>query len=530
MNAPASGVTVRMYRQGHGDCFLLAMRKTNGDPFYMLIDCGLWNGSQLEQGPEIRDVIADIADATNSTLDVVLVTHEHMDHVNGFAKKDPAGEFYFEPFHIDQLWLAWTEDGSDGFANELRERFNDTLLALMGADQQLDNVGVDQKGRKLLRDLLSFETGDDAADALREEFNNIRAARPELSAREQGVLAIEGISNKRAIKYLRDKIDGDPVFLRPDRKPYKLKGVEGARVYALGPPRNVPQLLSLEPIGDEQFHLALDGAARSFLAATTSLGLKDTSRCFDPRFGISREDIEQGADHFLREFIKSAYRPPEDDTSLTKDPKWLKEFYERHYGAKGDEDAPSAWRQIDRDWLAGSEALALRLNNEVNNTSLVIAIELPGTRKVLLFPGDAQRGNWISWSNLQWTVNRRTVTARDLLGRTVFYKVGHHGSHNATLDGALDDGWANISWIATSEFKDEFVAMIPANTAWALEKQGWEHPLGSIEQALHKKARGRVFRSDIDKVTKPDGVSAEEWSRFKKTETDLYFEYTVLDS
>ena len=31
------------------------------------------------------------------------------------------------------------------------------------------------------------------------------------------------------------------------------------------------------------------------------------------------------------------------------------------------------------------------------------------------------------------------MTTKDLLARTVLYKVGHHGSHNATLNGKLDD-------------------------------------------------------------------------------------------
>ena len=47
MKTPDSGVTVRMYRPGFGDCFLLAFRKRDGDPFYMMIDCGVhaqWKG------------------------------------------------------------------------------------------------------------------------------------------------------------------------------------------------------------------------------------------------------------------------------------------------------------------------------------------------------------------------------------------------------------------------------------------------------------------------------------------------------
>jgi hypothetical protein len=43
---------------------------------------------------------------------------------------------------------------------------------------------------------------------------------------------------------------------------------------------------------------------------------------------------------------------------------------------------------------------------------------------VLLFPGDAQWGTWnAALQNEDW---------RALLRRTTFYKVGHHGSHNAT--------------------------------------------------------------------------------------------------
>ena len=46
------GVTVRMYRPGHGDCFLLALpREGGGDPVYVLIDCGYKPGSSLSDGP-----------------------------------------------------------------------------------------------------------------------------------------------------------------------------------------------------------------------------------------------------------------------------------------------------------------------------------------------------------------------------------------------------------------------------------------------------------------------------------------------
>jgi beta-lactamase superfamily II metal-dependent hydrolase len=532
LDPPASGITIRMYRQGHGDCFLLAMRTTKGKPLYMLIDCGLWNGSEIKEDQTIDLIVADIAEATGNKLDVVLVTHEHMDHVNGFAKKDESGTPCFDPIKIGAVWLSWTEDETDTFANQLRDRFNDTLLALVGADEKLGKAGfgVDSSKRNMLRSLLSFETGEQAGDALRENLREIKDSQPNLSAREQADLAVAGITNKKAIKYLRDRVS-EPLFLDPEHAPYDLNGSGGMRVYALGPPRNEKLLLSLEPEGTEGFHkLAIADTARGLLAATANSGpINAEGRCFDLRFGMLRKDVEHGTEALLEPLIRSAYGLERGSSVAAKEVETIRTFFAEHYGKKNVADAGMSWRQIDADWLATSESLALRLNNEVNNTSLVIAIELPKSGKVLLFPGDAQRGNWVSWSKCKWNVDGKTVTAKDLLGRTVFYKVGHHGSHNATLSGELTSDYANLSWLGRGKFKDDFVAVIPANTKWAKEKQKWTHPLPAIEEALKEKAFGRVFRSDVDKVPKPEDINKSEWNKFKKRETALFFEYTVLD-
>lgn len=245
------------------------------------------------------------------------------------------------------------------------------------------------------------------------------------------------------------------------------------RVYALGPPRKEKLLLSLQPVGSEGY---------AQLVGMTAEG-------------------------------------PYAD------------FCSRHYGGKG-AGPEQSWRRIDHDWLRTSETLALRLNDEVNNTCLVVAIELPNTRKVLLFAGDAQRGNWISWDDQQWTgQGGQEVTAKDLLARTVLYKVGHHGSHNATLKGYYYSEYRNLGWMAQSDLRKEFVAMIPANPDWALRVKHWIHPLPSIEQALSKKARGRVFRIDVDSVARSPDITPSEWQTFRDrtVETPLYFEHWIPD-
>jgi hypothetical protein len=62
------------------------------------------------------------------------------------------------------------------------------------------------------------------------------------------------------------------------------------------------------------------------------------------------------------------------------------------------------------------------LDSVMNNTSVILLLEI-GKRK-LLFPGDAQIENWaFALSNADWTKRLADVN---------LYKVGHHGSRNAT--------------------------------------------------------------------------------------------------
>jgi hypothetical protein len=192
----------------------------------------------------------------------------------------------------------------------------------------------------------------------------------------------------------------------------------------------------------------------------------------------------------------------------------------------------AAFRRIDDEWLHSAEDLALALNRGINNTSLVLAFELQRSRKVLLFTADAQRGNWLSWTAGTWKDGAETVTARDLLARTVLYKVGHHGSHNATLDGTREDEHPNLGWMGHGQFAREFAAMIPAVSQWAYRQQPvWAHPLPSIKQALVEKAAGRVFQTDTDALTRPEGVTDAEWKAFtdSTTITRLYFEFAIRD-
>ena len=91
LKAPADGVTVRMFRQGHGDCFLLAFPSDGGGaPYYVLIDCGMKPGSQafLKHKKALRKIVTEhLFAACGGHLDLVILTHEHQDHLNGIWRR-----------------------------------------------------------------------------------------------------------------------------------------------------------------------------------------------------------------------------------------------------------------------------------------------------------------------------------------------------------------------------------------------------------------------------------------------------------
>jgi beta-lactamase superfamily II metal-dependent hydrolase len=84
-------------------------------------------------------------------------------------------------------------------------------------------------------------------------------------------------------------------------------------------------------------------------------------------------------------------------------------------------------------------AQAKAADNTLNNQSLVILFSFAG--KNLLFAGDAQWGNWENflYGGAFGTPGHTEMTdkAKAILGKIDFYKVGHHGSRNATPKDAV---------------------------------------------------------------------------------------------
>jgi hypothetical protein len=224
----------------------------------------------------------------------------------------------------------------------------------------------------------------------------------------------------------------------------------------------------------EVYHLANLGAAQCFFM-TLAGAEKDKLERYQP--------FEPPARYRLTEMKKSS------GSSGSALDRHLKFFSDHYFGPQEGTRADQSWRRIDAAYMDAAAEFALQLDSATNNTSLVLALELIESGKVLLFVGDAQVGNWLSWQNVQWKLDANTtVTATELLRRTVFYKVGHHGSHNAT---------AKAKGLELMQ-SDDLVAFIPVNHKMAVKKGWGKMPLRNLVKELNARTQGRLVRADED--------------------------------
>lgn len=475
------GMKIRMYRQGLGDCFLVTLPTGNERPFYLMIDCGVVLGTSNPED-KMTAVINDIANLTGSSIDLLVATHEHWDHISAFTQ---ISELISKKLHFDKVWLAWTEDPKDTLASTLREERRIAEKALRMAASHLGVNGSEAAER--VDSLVSF-----------------------FGARAGSTTA--------ALDNIRKLADGKPRYCRPGEPPIAIPGLPGFQFWILGPPRDEKLIKKSNPGKNDAYGLdAVSGGAQAPLITALNRA-----------FGMGAE-VLAGFDETLEDPFEPPYCIPIERAAQ------MPFFVARYFGDATDEgvrEHPSgtllrdqSWRKVDTSWMDGAETMALQLDAATNNTSLVLAIERTDTGEVFLFPGDAQAGNWLSWQKLSWELEddkgkKRTVTGPELLARTVFYKVGHHGSHNATLK-ALG---------LEQMVSDDLCAMIPVDHEMAKKKRWNRMPLPDLVSRLGEKTQGRVLRIDDAAKTKealaalnPDNPVWKEFAS-RVDVTDLYYE------
>ncbi len=433
-------VKVRMYRQGLGDCFLITIPRSNGAPFYMLIDCGVILGTANPKALMTK-VVQDIIDTTDGHLDVLAGTHEHWDHVSGFIQ---AQDLFQKKISVDEVWLGWTEDPHDALAKSLQSANASMRLALASSAERLRIAGDDVTAGEV-NGMLEF-FGAAGATSTRDAMK-----------------ILKGLSKK--VRYCR-----------PTDAPIALDGTE-ASIYVLGPPHDEKMIKKINPSTKNP----------------ETYGM--TEQALLPLGQLAGPDSDLEAPFETRRRI-----PMSDGKQIP--------FFERNYWGEAidSDEKDQAWRRIDGDWLQSSSELALALDSATNNTSLVLALQL-ADQTVLLFAADAQVGNWLSWQDLQWKAGANTVTGPELLDRTILYKVGHHGSHNATL-----------RQLGLEEMSNLQIALLPVDHQMALKKRWGQMPFEALLTRLDALTKGFTLR--IDQPVPPAFAK-------RVTSTDLYYEVAL---
>ena len=198
-------------------------------------------------------------------------------------------------------------------------------------------------------------------------------------------LAANSLTNESAMRTLHQGFSGRAIrrFLSTSPEPIVFETCPDLRVHVLGPSRTEAVIRDMDPPSGQSY-LRFNQAPETERSSRVPTQYR-TRGPFQRNLSMACPDYEA----------------------------------EPEFGAPLADDIKAAASAMMRD---DDLATAVSLEKAVNGTSLMLMFEYRGA--FLLFPGDAQWGTWDAAMS-----DPRT---RDLLGRTTFYKVGHHGSHNAT--------------------------------------------------------------------------------------------------
>ena len=367
--------------------------------------------------------VKDLKTETGARLALVILTHYHADHMSGFASNyDDFASFD----HIGAVWITNRLDPAKPQASAFMAQ-----LTAFAAQLQLQLAAA----------------GDDVSDQARAKVENAL-----------GVTSGGSGGNAKALQLLQSGFHTKPTtyYYQAGDQPTLPPELDGAIT---------AEILGPAPTDSGGEFAASDNKTAQYLGAAKDGG--GTAPVHVRPFGqqswpASADDYPAGT---FREFLRG---PAGTARTSARD------------GAKRMEQILGT---MSPDSLA---AAADALDGTLNNQSLVVLFTCQG--KKLLFVGDAQWGNWSSW------LYGHAVTgadpgisehAKDLLGSIDFYKVGHHGSTNATpipAVGALNQQCAAMCSTATG--------------AYGSPDKKTEVPRTALMEALEQRTGNKLVRSD----------------------------------
>lgn len=196
----ANQLLIRVYDVGLGDCIYCRIPHESGDndkAFHMLIDCGSWSKAELLVAAlkQLKTELPKTAGGKRR-LDLVVVTHEHKDHIAGF---DPE---QFEHLEVGAVWMNCAMDPKHPQAEQTRSLRSMAEKAMVG----------------------------------------VAAHGPNLSPRLRQLISLYEIDNKGAMALLRKTLlkGKDPTYVSAGETnaTHGITLPDGATIYILGPEKN----------------------------------------------------------------------------------------------------------------------------------------------------------------------------------------------------------------------------------------------------------------------------------------------------
>lgn len=380
MNAPTA-IRLFTYQVGFGDCFLLRFEYGKAAR-HVLVDLGSTAAPARQKAIDLLGVAEDIRKRCGKRLDAIVATHRHRDHISGFAGAPWKVLATLKPRLVV---LPWTEDpdaatnakvapsgstGRIGALSSAHARSLDEMQAV--AESALRELGRRERSGGVAPD----EPGDDelgvsppAGDDGEDRPRPMVPFGKELT-RQLRFVGEDNLKNAEAVGNLLSIPARDFVCYGSRTRLEQL--LPGVTVRVLGPPTLVQSeaIRTMRRDDPAEYWQVMAGAAARSARADGKLFPR--ARAID----TSRLPLE------TRWFLKRV------------------------------------------DTVRGEELLQIvrALDGVMNNTSVILLIEACG--KKLLFPGDAQIEDW------SFALSRPDVLKA--LRDVDVYKVGHHGSRNAT--------------------------------------------------------------------------------------------------
>lgn len=384
MTAIPKKITLRSYQVGFGDCFLLSIEYSDDKERNILIDfgtMGLLTSLKTSQAAWMKKVADNIAKRCNGKLDIVVATHRHADHVSGFSTKDgTASGDVIRALNPDLVIQPWTEDPK--IARDAVDRLNalvDPEEVERSSSQSfaatLNNMhAVSKSIFNEVRNLGDFSKfNQPIAASLQEEIEFIA---DDNIANESAVRNLASMGGRRIYINYRYDLNADLTDILPN-----------VNVTVLGPPTiEQHKEVKSKAVEDPEFWMfqAMNKNFWGMQSATSEL----TGELINGEIELFPDALS-------------------DTESVPSHDRWFV-------------------RQLRKIRAAQLLGLVRILDDAMNNTSLILMFEI-GNYK-LLFPGDAQIENW----EYALKFAEEKDANLQLLRETDLYKVGHHGSRNAT--------------------------------------------------------------------------------------------------